>query len=136
MTELHPNHAIVLVVEDDPILMLSLVDFVENAGCEAIEATTVADAIRILETRPDIRTVFTDLDMRGSTAGMALALSIRDRWPPIELLMVSSQPWDAARSPPAGWSSASRSTGAGSSPPSSGSPPDTGRGHTSWSLPT
>ncbi|KMO16003.1 response regulator [Methylobacterium platani] len=102
MTELHPNHAIVLVVEDDPILMLSLVDFVENAGCEAIEATTVADAIRILETRPDIRTVFTDLDMRGSTAGMALALSIRDRWPPIELLMVSSQPWDAAQIPARG----------------------------------
>ena len=102
MTELHPNHAIVLVVEDDPILMLSLVDFVENAGCEAIEATTVADAIRILETRPDIRTVFTDLDMRGSTAGMALALSIRDRWPPIELLMVSSQPWDAGQIPARG----------------------------------
>ena len=102
MTELHPKHAMVLVVEDDPILMLSLVDFVENAGCEAIEATTVADAIRILETRPDIRTVFTDLDMRGSTAGMQLALSIRDRWPPIELLMVSSQPWDAAQIPARG----------------------------------
>ena len=102
MTESHPKHTMVLVVEDDPILMLSLVDFVENAGCEAIEATTVADAIRLLETRPDIRTVFTDLDMRGSTAGMALALSIRDRWPPIELLMVSSQPWDAAQIPARG----------------------------------
>ena len=62
----------------------------------------VADAIRIMETRPDIRTVFTDLDMRGPTAGMALALSIRDRWPPIELLMVSSQPWDAAQIPARG----------------------------------
>ncbi|MCJ2035539.1 response regulator [Methylobacterium sp. J-068] len=103
MTETHrPEHALVLVVEDDPILMLSLVDFVENAGCEAIEADSVADAIRILETRPDIRTVFTDLDMRGSTAGMELALSIRDRWPPIELLMVSSKPWDASQIPARG----------------------------------
>lgn len=93
---------LVLVVEDDPILMMAMVDFVENADCEAVEARTIADAIRLLETRTDIRTVFTDLDMRGSTAGMQLALSIRDRWPPIELLMISSQPWDAAQIPERG----------------------------------
>lgn len=92
----------VLVVEDDPILMMSLVDFVEQAGCEPVEANSVREAIQILETRTDIRTVFTDLDMRGSTAGMQLALSIRDRWPPIELLMVSSQPWDASQIPSRG----------------------------------
>lgn len=92
----------VLVVEDDPILMMALIDFVENAGFEAIEATTVVDAIQILETRPDIRTVFTDLDMRGSTAGMQLVLLIRERWPPVELLMVSSQPWDVAQIPARG----------------------------------
>lgn len=96
------NPTLVLVVEDDPILMMAMIDFVENAGCEAVEARTVADAIRFLETRTDIRTVFTDLDMRGSTAGMQLALSIRDRWPPIELLMISSQPWDAAQIPARG----------------------------------
>lgn len=94
MTEHSPNgSAIVLVVEQNPILMMSLVDFVEEAGCEAVEASSMDEAIRILEARADIRTVFTDLDMRGSTAAMKLALSIRDRWPPIELLLISSQPW-------------------------------------------
>ncbi|WP_245501345.1 response regulator [Lichenibacterium minor] len=82
-----------LVVEADPLLMLSLVDFVEEAGCEAVEAHDVDEAIRVLEARADIRTVFTDLDMRGSMAGMRMALAIRDRWPPIELLLISSQPW-------------------------------------------
>ncbi|MCJ2049094.1 response regulator [Methylobacterium sp. J-070] len=96
----HPTY--VLVVEDDPILMMGLVEFVEDAGCEAIEATTVVEAIQILEARLDIRTVFTDLDMRGSTAGMQLALLIRERWPPLELLMISSQPWDAAQIPARG----------------------------------
>ena len=93
---------IVLVVEDDPILMMMLIEYVEEAGCEAIEARTVAEAIRILEGRDDIRTVFTDLDMRGSTAGMKLALAIRDRWPPIELLLISSQPWEAEQLPTRG----------------------------------
>lgn len=86
-----PASATVLVVEDDPLLMMAMVEFVEQAGCEAVEANTVAEAIRVLETRTDIRTVFTDLDMRGSTAGMKLALVIRDRWPPIELILTSSQ---------------------------------------------
>lgn len=93
---------IVLIVEDNPLLMLSLVDFVEAADCEAVEATSVDQAIHILETRSDIRTVLTDLDMRGSTAGINLALAIRGRWPPIELLMVSSQPWDDAQLPERG----------------------------------
>lgn len=97
-----PAPTYVLVVEDDPILMMALVDFVERAGCEAVEATTVVEAIQILEARGDIRTVFADLDMRGSTVGMQFALQIRDRWPPIELLMVSSQPWDDAQVPERG----------------------------------
>ncbi|MDH2312407.1 response regulator [Methylobacterium brachiatum] len=91
-----------LVVEDDPILMMALVDFVEHAGCEAVEATTAVEAIQILETRLDIRTVFADLDMRGSTACMQFVLLIRERWPPLELLMVSSQSWDAAQIPERG----------------------------------
>ena len=91
--EQHTGPAIVLIVEDNPLLMMALVDFVEEAGCEAVEAGSVEQAIRVLESRPDVRTVFTDLDMRGSKAGMKLALSIRDRWPPIELLLISSQPW-------------------------------------------
>ncbi len=97
-----PRSTYVLCVEDDPILMLAMVEFVENAGCEAVEAMTVAEAIHILETRTDIRLVFTDLDMRGSTAGMKLAVAIRDRWPPIELLMISSQPWDQSQIPARG----------------------------------
>lgn len=80
-----------LVVEDDPILMMALVGYVEDAGCEAVEASNVAEALAVLAARADIRTVFTDLDMRGAGAGLDLALAIRDRWPPIELLMVSSQ---------------------------------------------
>lgn len=93
------NPSLVLIVEDDPILMLSMVDFVEDAGCEPVQVTSVSEAIEILETRTDIRTVFTDLDMRGSTAGMRFAMAIRDRWPPIELLMISSTPYAETKLP-------------------------------------
>lgn len=92
----------VLVIEDDPLLMMAMVGFVEAAGLDAVEATSVAEAIGILEARTDIRTVFTDLDMRGAEAGMNLAMAIRDRWPPIELLMLSAQPWAADQMPSRG----------------------------------
>ena len=93
MAKSSPDAYYVLVVEDDPIIMMSMVDLVEQAGCLAVEAYSVAEAIAILEVRADIRTVFTDLDMRGSTARMRFAVAIRDRWPPVELVMVSSRPW-------------------------------------------
>lgn len=102
MRDHRPSVPIVLIIEDDPLLMMTLVEFVEEAGCEALEVTSVDEAIGILESRTDIRTVFSDLDMRGSTAGLKLAMAIRDRWPPIEILMVSSLPHEERNLPKRG----------------------------------
>lgn len=82
---------IVLVVEDEPILRMMAFDLVEDAGFEAVEATDATQAIEILERRPDIRIVFTDIDMPRGMDGMKLALMIRDRWPPIELIITSGK---------------------------------------------
>jgi CheY-like chemotaxis protein len=84
-----PSETIVLVVEDDPMLRLMAVDVVEDAGFEAIEAGNADEAVRILENRNDIRIVFTDIDMPGSMDGMKLAACIRDRWPPVEIILTS-----------------------------------------------
>ena len=75
----------VLVVEDEFFSRLHAVNLVEAAGYKAIEASNADEAIAILESRKDIRIVFTDIDMPGSMDGLKLARAIRDRWPPIEL---------------------------------------------------
>jgi DNA-binding LytR/AlgR family response regulator len=62
---------------------------VEAAGYRALEAFNADEAIAILEARKDIRVVFTDIDMPGSMNGLKLARAIRDRWPPIELILTS-----------------------------------------------
>lgn len=83
-------HAIkVLVVEDEPILLLFASDVVEEAGYEAIGAANADEAIRILSGRDDISIVFTDIRMPGSMDGMKLAAAVRDRWPPIEIIVTS-----------------------------------------------
>lgn len=80
---------IVLVVEDDPLLRMMAADLVEQAGFDALEAADADEAVLILENRTDIRIVFTDIDMPGSMNGMLLAASIRDRWPPIDIIITS-----------------------------------------------
>jgi CheY-like chemotaxis protein len=79
----------VLVVEDDFFSRLHAVRLVEDAGYIAVEASNADEAIIILEARKDIRIVFTDIDMPGSMDGLKLAHAIRERWPPIELILTS-----------------------------------------------
>jgi len=79
----------VLVVEDDFLSRLHAVSLVEDAGYIAVEASNADEAITILEGRKDIRIVFTDIDMPGSMDGLKLAHAIRERWPPIELILTS-----------------------------------------------
>ncbi|MCJ2088129.1 response regulator [Methylobacterium sp. E-005] len=70
---------------------MDAVDLVEDAGFKAVEAASAEAAILILESRPDIRVVFTDIDMPRGIDGMQLAAAIRDRWPPIEIIIVSGR---------------------------------------------
>lgn len=84
------NRLPVLVIEDEPVLRGEALDMVEGAGFEAVEATSVRDAIRILEERLDIRMVYMDLDMPRSIKGIEMAAAIRDRWPPIEIILTAA----------------------------------------------
>jgi DNA-binding NtrC family response regulator len=84
---------IVLVVEDEPLLRLFATDLIEDAGFEVVQAANASDAVAILETRTDIKIVFTDVDMPGGIDGIKLAACIRDRWPPIEIIITSGKPW-------------------------------------------
>lgn len=86
-----PARPVVLVVEDEPIQRMDAVDLVEDLGFEAVEAASAEAAITILESRPDIRVVFTDIDMPHGFDGIKLAAAIRDRWPPIEIIIVSGR---------------------------------------------
>ena len=82
---------VVLVVEDEPLILMGAVDFVESAGFEALEARNADEAIRLLERRSDIALVFTDVDMPGTMDGLRLAHAVRERWPPVFLLLASGK---------------------------------------------
>jgi CheY-like chemotaxis protein len=81
--------AVVLVVEDSPLILMNALDLVTNAGFEGVGAASADEAIAILEARADIRLVFTDVEMPGIIDGVKLAHYIRNRWPPIHLIVAS-----------------------------------------------
>lgn len=94
MTSAPPaDRSIILVVEDEPLLRMFAADMVEDAGLEVVEAANATQAIEILEARLDIRIVFTDIDMPDGIDGVKLASCIRDRWPPIDIIIVSGKPF-------------------------------------------
>ena len=83
--------AVVLVVEDEMLLRMRAIDMVEDAGYTSVEAVDADEAVAILESRSDIALMFTDIQMPGSMDGLKLAHAVRERWPPIKIILVSGQ---------------------------------------------
>lgn len=84
-----PSPPVILIVDDDPLLLLLAVEIVQDAGFDPIEASDADEAIAILESRSDIVLLFTDINMPGSMDGLKLAHVVRDRWPPIKIMVTS-----------------------------------------------
>jgi CheY-like chemotaxis protein len=80
---------VVLVVEDEALLRMMAVELIEEAGLEAVEAPDADAALAILEARQDIRVLFTDVRMPGTMDGLMLARTVRNRWPPIKIVVTS-----------------------------------------------
>jgi CheY-like chemotaxis protein len=80
---------VVLIVEDEFLQRMNAAEMIGDAGFNVVEAGNADEAIAILEGRPDIRVVFTDIQMPGSMDGLKLAQFVRGRWPPIKIVATS-----------------------------------------------
>jgi CheY-like chemotaxis protein len=84
---------IVLVAEDQIFVRGAAADELNDRGYEVIEVGSATDALAVLAERSqDIRVLFIDVSMPGSINGLALAHTVRQRWPWIGLLATSGKP--------------------------------------------
>ena len=79
----------VLVVEDEPLVQLDITDFLENDGFKVFTARNADEAVALLEIHLEIQILFTDIDMPGSMDGLKLAAAVRNRWPPVHIVVTS-----------------------------------------------
>ncbi len=74
LTATHEEQPVVLLVEDEPLVRMTAVDELEDAGFRVLEAANADIALMVLEAQSDeVQVLFTDVDMPGSMNGMALA---------------------------------------------------------------
>lgn len=80
----------VLVVEDEALTRMVAVDTISELGVESLEATNAAEALEVLEGHPNVRVLFTDINMPGAMDGVGLARKVNDLRPDIELILTSA----------------------------------------------
>lgn len=86
-----PATITVLVVEDEPLVRMDISDQLQDFGFKVLEAANADEAVTMLIANPDIQIKFTDVDMPGGMDGLKLAAAVRDRWPPIKIIVTSGR---------------------------------------------
>src|SRR5690349_381367 len=83
------NSKTVLVVEDEAFIRLDISDYLRAHGYTVIEATSAADAIRVLEGNSEVAAVFTDVRLPGSVDGLELAHYVQGHHAHIPVIITS-----------------------------------------------
>ena len=83
---------LILVVEDEVLVRMTLVDVLEDAGYQVIEAIHADEAIRILRALSGVDALITDVEMpQGSMNGFEMAQRVRTVCQDIEILISSGR---------------------------------------------
>jgi CheY-like chemotaxis protein len=91
LPKMNSHKPAVLVVEDEPLILMSTIDAFEDAGFEAIDARDSEQALQRLEERPDICALFTDVNMPGLCDGVELARLVHERSPTTIVVVTSGK---------------------------------------------
>jgi CheY-like chemotaxis protein len=82
------RRAIILVVDDDPLVAMSTADMLEDLGHKVIEANSADQALKILEDGRTVDLLLTDQAMPGMT-GVELAKIARSKRPAMPVLLAT-----------------------------------------------
>ena len=82
---------LVLVVDDEAVLRFIASDVLEDSGFRVLEAEDARAALKVLSEHPDVRVLFTDINMPGALDGLDLARETHARWPSIKLIVTSGR---------------------------------------------
>jgi len=82
---------VLIVVEDDDLVRLTLVDALVDAGFDVLEAAEAETALALVCDRPDIAAMLTDISLPGEVDGFALARAARLIRPALPVVYASGR---------------------------------------------
>ena len=85
------RHPVALVVEDEMLLRLHAAGLLEEHGFAVLEAPNATEALNVLQSRSDVRLLFTDIKTPGALDGMDLVREVHARWPRVLLVIASGR---------------------------------------------
>jgi CheY-like chemotaxis protein len=82
-----------LLVEDDPALLITMAEALDEIGVHHLPATSAEAALAILLTGiHDVEIVFSDIRLAGIMDGIDFAREVRLRWPTLPFVITSGNP--------------------------------------------
>jgi CheY-like chemotaxis protein len=84
------NNPIVIVVEDDFLVRMTIVDYLRDNDCRVIEADSGEDAVALIDGQnQELDVLFTDIRLGGTLNGWDVAEIFRHRFPNVRVLYAS-----------------------------------------------
>ena len=85
------DRPVILLVEDEALTIMDLGDVLEDGGYETLQCASAERALSILQARPDICGLVTDVELSGRVNGFDLANSVSQARPELPILIVSGR---------------------------------------------
>jgi two-component system, response regulator PdtaR len=82
---------VILLVEDEMLVRMLAADVLSEAGFTVVESASAEEALAVLQTRSDVRMLFTDVNMPGALDGLGLAQIVHDHIPEVGILIGSGR---------------------------------------------
>ena len=100
-TKPEADRPVILIVEDEALTIMDLGDVLEEGGYDTLQCASAERALSILQARPDICGLVTDVELSGRVNGFELATSVAQARPELPILIVSGRAApDSERMPP------------------------------------
>jgi CheY-like chemotaxis protein len=95
------DRPVILLVEDEALTIMDLGDVLEDGGYDTVQCASAERALAILQERPDIGGLITDVELSGKTNGFDLASAVSEARPQLPIVIVSGRAApDPDRMPP------------------------------------
>ena len=85
------DRPVILLVEDEALTIMDLGDVLEDGGYDTVQCASAERALSILQARPDICGLVTDVELSGRTNGFDLANSVAEARPHLPIVIVSGR---------------------------------------------